>query len=201
MEKQDNIKYSLVFLNYDPLKEKDWVKETKENVLEKSTQHDDLEFIEVRDVKGYVNAVNEGMKKAKGEYVFILNDDIMVKDREWIEKLAQPNAITSFKKNPFYMNGEMMPDGACWCVHRSVIDTIGYMDEAYGDGYGCDEIDYYYQAQQAGFELLEASADIEHFCNRTYSSRYFARDKEAMTQRNKQIFYDKWKDTLLNLEV
>lgn len=195
MAEPRDIKYSLIFLNYDPQETKDWVEDTRRQIIENSPL-EGVEFIEVKNVRGYVNAVNEGLRKAKGEYLLILNDDIIINDYRWLEKLAQPNAITSWKKNPFHMNGEMLPDGACWCIHRPVFEKIGYMDEAYGEGYGCDEIDYFYRAKEAGFALLEAPVFMRHMQNKTYSSHYFAPMKEAMTAKNANYFYAKWKDKL-----
>lgn len=187
--------YSIVFLNYDPKKVKAWTKGTLEKVIDCS-KGKDYELIEINDVLGYANAVNEGIKKSKGEYVFILNDDIILEDNEWLEKMAKENAITSWRKNPFYMNQELVPDGACYCIHSNVIRVIGLLDPQFGEGYGCDEIDYFYRAKEAGFDLLEAPVKLSHMENRTYQSEYFKAQKEAMTMKNVELFYQKWKDKM-----
>ena len=188
-------KYSLIFLNYDPLgKNTGIINQSRKSILDRTVGYD-YEFIEVRDVDGYVNAVNSGLQRATGEYMVILNDDILIKDGEWLNTLSVPNAITSWRNNRFYMTGDELIDGACWCIPRNVYEKVGLMDTAFGEGYGCDEIDYFYRAKEAGFKLMVTPFNLEHWENTTYKS-YHKDTKEQMTERNVGIFFVKWKDKL-----
>lgn len=195
MERKTDIKYSLIFLNYDPQGVKDWVEHSKRSIIDSSAGYN-TEFIEVKNVKGYVNAVNEGMKQATGDYLVILNDDVVIDDKDWLEKLCQPNSVMSWSMNPFHLNGEMFPDGACWAIPRDLYEKLGDMDTNYAEGYGCDEVDYFYRAKEAGYTWGEVAINMSHMQNKTYSSEYFRNQKEAMTSRNENYFYSKWKEKL-----
>ena len=85
------------------------------------------------------------------------------------------------------------PLGFCLLINRSVIDEVGYLDEAYSEGYGCDEIDYWLRAQKLGFTArLSHKAFVYH---RAYTSFDAKGNLEQMFERNKQIFKKKWKFT------
>ncbi len=39
---------------------------------------------------GYTRAANEGIKASRGEYVVLLNNDVVIHDKDWLEKLSSP---------------------------------------------------------------------------------------------------------------
>lgn len=192
------MKYSIIFLNYDPENTKEWIPETR-RLIEEHSKNFDYELIEVKDVKGYVNAVNEGFKRATGDYFIVFNDDIYLNDDLWLLKLTADNAIVSWRKVPFFKNGDMYPDGSCWGLSRETQEKIGLMDTAYAEGYGCDEVDYFYTAKELGVGWESYDVHLTHAENKTYSSDYFKAQKEAMTERNVRIFHEKWQE-ILNLK-
>lgn len=187
------MKYSVIFLQYDPENRKPWAEENLQRI--KDITKDEYELIVIRDVFGYVAAANEGLQRATGDYLFLLNDDLIVNDPLWLSKLASPDTITSYRLVHFYMNGDPMPDGSCWCIPRNVYEKVGLLDPQFSGAYGCDEIDYYYRALEAGFLLGQRDADIVHQEGKTFKE-YFGAGKEGMTARNVELFYNKWKDKL-----
>lgn len=106
---------------------------------------------------GFIQAVNNGIKVSTGQKVVILNNDIVLLEQEkntWLKRLdvgnfsgvlSLPSEIT--KRNFFVF--------FCVMIDRKVIDKIGLLDETFDLLGGCDDIDYCYRAEQAGFTLID----------------------------------------------
>lgn len=187
--KTNNIKYSIIFPTYDPENKKDFVQESMES-FKKYADGCDHEFIIVKDVKGYSNAINEGLHRANGDYIIIASDDTIVRE-SYPEKLTADNAIVSWRFVPFTMSGEYIPDGSLYGFSREVYKKMGDMDTAYVGGYGCDEVDHFFSAKDAGVEFKAVKLDVTHLENKTFET-YWTPEKKAMSDRNRDIFYDKW---------
>lgn len=194
MVREDNVKYSIVFLNYDPENRKDFVPLCLKSVIESSVGYA-YELIRIRDVEGYVRAVNAGLRQAKGEFIFIVNDDVVIDDPKWLEKMAMPGIITSWRVNKFHITGEMILDGACYCIPREVYEKLGDFDERYAEGYGCDEVDYWFRAKEKDIPMIGVSVNLKHLENKTYQT-YFSEKKNWMTERNEELFRAKWKNRI-----
>ncbi len=191
MGPENNLKYSIIYLNYDPENRKDWTEETME-LLKDNTQGYNVEIIEVKDVEGYANAVNEGFRRATGDYLVVMNDDFYIGDPIFLVKLASfQNSITSWRMVPFYMNQQEYPDGALWGLYKKDQEKIGLMDEEFGKGYGCDEVDYFYRAKELGVDWNKIQMNARHGENKTYQA-YFKPMKEDMTAQNVWRFKKKW---------
>lgn len=105
---------------------------------------------------GFIKASNAGMREAIGDKIVLLNNDVVLLEQpknKWLERLNRgdlagvltlPSPIT--KRNFFVF--------FCVMIDRKVIDTIGYLDEDFEMG-GCDDIDYCYRAEEAGFSLVD----------------------------------------------
>lgn len=112
---------------------------------------------------GYTKAVNEGIKKAKGEYIVLMNDDCVLlpqNPHQWLDMLAGPFVkspqcgISGPVKFQWDCGGNWYYSMAFWLVMipRKVIDQVGLLDEIYSPGMGEDG-DYCIRAQQAGYTL------------------------------------------------
>ena len=124
--------------------------------------------------KGFAATVNRGMRASKGNYVLLLNSDVLV-TQGWLTKLVM--ALESDPKNQIVnpatnntavidvpmspgasylqMNRvfqtyterrypEVMPTGFCFLFRRALLSKIGYMDEGY-ENYG-EETDFWMKA-------------------------------------------------------
>jgi glycosyltransferase involved in cell wall biosynthesis/GT2 family glycosyltransferase len=122
--------------------------------------------------KGFPATVNRGIREGGGDYICILNSDVLVTPR-WLSKLVlaleldDKNQIVNPVTNntavigvPFHpgrsyydMNRaleamsthrcpEIMPTGFCYMFRRSLIPKIGHLDESYQMGYG-EETDHW----------------------------------------------------------
>lgn len=139
----------------------------------------------------YSTAVNIGLKQSNGDYIVILSNDVEINDNEWLEKYSNCEGIASFRQHPFYMTQEPIPDASCWGMSRETFNKVGLLDEQFKDGYGYEDNDYWMRCKELGIPLTNAYANLEHKENQTFQA-YFSAEKNAMTQRNKELFLKKW---------
>lgn len=122
------------------------------------------------DPLGYTYPTNVGMNGAHGEYIVLLNNDIILLEQEknaWLNTLEQPfktdpkAGISGPVKFSWDCGGKIREAMAFWCVmiHRKVIDKIGYLDEIFSPGMGEDG-DYCIRAVEAGFKLVSVPEDV-----------------------------------------
>lgn len=123
-----------------------------------------LRYIEFKEPIGYTKATNAGLKIAEGEYIVLLNNDIILLDwarnSEWIEFLEEP-----FIKIPQcgitgttliycpHSNTDFLIF-FCVMISREAFNKIGYLDEIFSPG-GGEDTDYCIRAVKAGFEIHE----------------------------------------------
>lgn len=195
MEKQVNLKYSIIIPCYDPKMIKaEVIGKCLSSVIYHSEGYS-IEIVPVYNVLGYARAVNVGLRRATGDILIVMNDDIEVCDIDWLEKFSNFRGIVSWRKFPFHLAKIDVPDGACWAMSRIVYETLGDLDEAFNDGYGYEDSDYWFRALEAGYELSDGRIELKHAENLTYQT-YWGKDKEAMTGRNHRIFMEKWQNII-----
>lgn len=195
MGNKKQVKYSIIIPIYDPAgKMKHIIDRCLESVL-KSSLGCRYEIVQVRNVRGFPVAVNKGLKKAKGDYLVVLNDDVEVNDPQWLEKLADENKITSWRLHPFFITQRLVPDGACWAMSRTIFKKLGYLDERFAVGYGFEDSDYWMRAEEARIEFKDAHVDLIHLENKTFRT-YHENDKNQMTELNHSLFLQKWEHRL-----
>jgi glycosyltransferase involved in cell wall biosynthesis len=115
---------------------------------------------------GYPRAINEGVKKARGEYIILLNNDIglvpMEKKDTWINILQEPFdkyervGITGPIKFNWDCEDISLECMAFWCVmiSKKLFDEIGLLDEIFSPGMGEDG-DFSFKAHNAGYKLVK----------------------------------------------
>jgi GT2 family glycosyltransferase/glycosyltransferase involved in cell wall biosynthesis len=134
--------------------------------------------------RGFAASVNRGIRAGKGDYVCLLNSDVLV-TQGWLMKMvmalhADPrNAIVCPATNntavvdvplspgASYLHmaqafeafaqrryPEILPTGFCFLFRRSLLDEIGYFDEAYKN-FG-EETDFWWRAVKAGHRAVMA---------------------------------------------
>lgn len=135
---------------------------TKEYV--KSLGHP-FKLIWVDEQLGYTRATNLGLKAAKGEYVILLNNDVIIFNwgakNYWIDVLEEPykkyNDIgmtgpMKFKGEPGYSNDFIM--FACAMSPKRIFDEVGYLNEIYSPG-SVEDIEFGLQLILAGYRMIE----------------------------------------------
>ena len=79
--------------------------------------------------------------------------------------------------------------GNCLMITRECIKKVGYLDEAYGMGYG-DETDYQFKAHAKGFEA-KVAIDTYVF-HKSEVSFGTSPEKQKKLEHNRKIFFDRW---------
>ncbi|MBF0554502.1 MAG: glycosyltransferase family 2 protein [Nitrospirae bacterium] len=117
------------------------------------------------DPLGYVGAVNTGLHKASGEYIVLLNDDIVMLDNNWFPMLLRPFeenvdcGITGPSK--WWRFG--YPLIAFWCAmfRQDVLNKVGYLDDIFNPGNG-EDIDFCIKVSKIGKKVI--STPIDYNC-------------------------------------
>jgi len=79
----------------------------------------------------------------------------------------------------------------CVYIRREVIDSIGFLDEAFGMGYFEDD-DYCMRARNAGYKLgIARDIFVHHEMSQSFD-KISNEQKEVQFQKNKKIYESKW---------
>ena len=119
------------------------------------------------DALGYPKATNAGMRAAVGNYIVLLNNDVIIykSDKNWLDILREPFDTDS----KVGMTGPMLFEGVkgfsndfimffCAMTTRKVVDDVGYLDEIFTPG-GVEDVDYGLRLTLAGYSLVEVLGD------------------------------------------
>ncbi len=166
--------------------------------------------------RGYVDAVNLGLKNTAAEFVVVMNNDTVVYPG-WLEEMIVvagqdpqigivnpewevPREFGSdtaryVKQDISARHGEFMETdwarGFCYLTKRCVIDRIGGLDRDFAPAY-YDDWDYSLRAAAAGYRCARAlGAFVYHFRNVTYSTNSSGQTS-ALLQQKGQVFYKRW---------
>ncbi|MBI4743224.1 MAG: glycosyltransferase [Actinobacteria bacterium] len=163
--------------------------------------------------RGVAPAWNQGIRASAGDYIAILNNDIIVPPK-WLE-----NLISVLEKNPeiyyaspLYERLEMAPDyekraaelaekepeigpdhfiGFCFVMKRQTIREIGLFDEQFEMGW-YEDTDYQARLKKAGHPPVGISnVLIHHFESKTL---WTIPDMYAHTVRNAERYRRKWQN-------
>lgn len=145
--------------------------------------------------RGFSIACNQGARKASGDVLLFLNNDILawgdyvgavlrVMDNDLIAGPELNEHNTGWNK----FNGRPIPYIAGWClaITRATFEELGGFDERYSP---CDyeDLDLCYAAQKAGKGLLRLELPVRHI-----SGGSAMPDRLAITERNRLKFAEKW---------
>jgi FkbM family methyltransferase len=111
---------------------------------------------------GYSRATNAGIEVSKGDYVLLLNNDIILLEQQkntWIDMLLEP-----FKDSSVGLTGplKLYSEPAnhefivffCCLIKIEVFDKIGLLDTAFGVGAG-EDTDFCIKAENVGYKMIQ----------------------------------------------
>jgi len=107
---------------------------------------------------GFARATNEGIKAATSDKIILLNNDTVLLDQtknKWLELLDQGDVnyvLGQYSEITHRVFGIFF----CALIQRKVLDSIGLLNPDYATG-GCEDIEFCYEAEKAGFGLVECS--------------------------------------------
>lgn len=168
---------------------------------------------------GFPKAVNQGCEKARGEYIIILNNDVVVTP-EWADKMmakfemdkklgilsCTTNRVEGYqhieynRKGVDYEYADALT-GFCLMLKREVFDKLKekngyYFDERFGKG-GQEDSDVCYQVRELGYEVgIARDVFIYHYGSASFREE-FNQDidySHKYAQSRVDILRDKYKD-------
>lgn len=117
---------------------------------------------------GYTKSTNEGLKVAMGEYVILVNNDMVFLPQEknsWINQLETPFlrdkdvGITGAAKNYHEETQFNFLLFFCVMLKWETIKKFGLLDEIFNPGYG-EDIDYCWKLHKAGLKIVQVPNDV-----------------------------------------
>ena len=82
------------------------------------------------------------------------------------------------------------PEGFCFMISRRCLASVGYLDEAYDDGYG-EESDFALRANYFGFRTVCATNTYIYHRGR---ASYGNERRESLYRSSRRIFHDRWRE-------
>lgn len=162
--------------------------DTKPAILKKMLdlvegQYDELIVVDDKIINLAVK-INKGFKKAKGDYLIMLTDDIFLTSGS-LRDLPKLNAVTCPA-----INGETNNLGNGFCQPRWVYEETGGYFEGYA-GFFCEDSDYVETLRSLNIPIeWNAAVNFDHpIGGRTLNS---FPDHRSMSFVNKEIFYERW---------
>ena len=154
-----------------------------------------------REFTGYAKTVNRGLKKAKGNFLAICNNDLYV-PAGWAERMKENckdlRLVCAHEVD--YALLDMMADveedikwffGGMWMMNRATFEEIGYLDEQFSPAF-FEDSDYQERVLQAGGKLIHDKR-IKVWHKQSSSTKKVFGDKyNEIFDTNRQRFIDKW---------
>lgn len=161
----------------------------KPAVLERLVQslkgHDEI-IISSNQKEGYAIPINRGLRIAHGEYMIVMNDDLILRKGS-LTLLPDPSAVTSPLidgwRQPFW--------GCCFCIPRWVYETVGGLWEGYRISY-FDDDDYINILRSKNIPMK--SQPLVEFENVDGGGRtlHTFPDHAEFFKENKELFIKRW---------
>lgn len=82
------------------------------------------------------------------------------------------------------------PEGFCFAIHRRCLAAVGYLDEAYDQGYG-EESDFALRANYFGFRTVCATDTYIYHRGR---ASYSIKRRDELYRSSRQVFNDRWRN-------
>jgi SAM-dependent methyltransferase len=181
---------SVVYTDYDPEnKLADMRAKSRESVQRWMRPGD--EFIVSDQPGGWAKAVNDGVKQSHGDYIYVINNDLIVEDPAWMDKMAAPNTVTAGSGSPFTLTGDLDLELTLFCVPRNVWDAVGGMDEEFQTGICFDDNDLLARIRAAGFKTAIIPIAHRHLQSKTLMAYNDPTEYERRFLLNRALFKSK----------
>ena len=96
--------------------------------------------------------INDGLKKAKGDFIIVSNDDVYLKeDSAPLSALCYEGEVDV----PVVHGGiDKLFHGHMWCIPKDILQQVGYYDETCPGPYHIDS-DYWVRLTEAGIPIVK----------------------------------------------
>ncbi|MBI3332948.1 MAG: glycosyltransferase family 2 protein [Candidatus Omnitrophica bacterium] len=164
---------------------------------------------------GFIKAVNQGIRAGSAPWVCILNNDTVVTPG-WLEEMLKVAAadpkiglVNPTSNSLGFRPGQVPLDsyadglraysgqsaelstalGFCLFARRSLLESVGLLDESFGMGY-FDDDDLSRRVKAAGYRCVRASASYV-FHEERVSFRLLPKNRSAF-EKNRRLFEQRW---------
>lgn len=150
---------------------------------------------------GFAKATNKGIKVCKGDKVVLLNNDTVILDKGWLEKLDSNGDISAVWTQFSHITQRRFAVFFCVMIDPKVFQTIGFLNEDYDTG-GCEDIEFCFEAEKAGFKIDanwdDGSFPIYHKAEGTvhdetlvqdWSNKFLLNELKLAEKYNKEWYY------------
>ena len=115
---------------------------------------------------GFSRAINAGIEIATGDYIILLNNDVILLNQvknTWLKMLSEPFedstvGITGPIKGPSGPAGRDFIIFFCAMIKKELFDKIGLLDTIFGVG-GGEDTDFSIKAEIAGYKTVQVPAE------------------------------------------
>jgi glycosyltransferase involved in cell wall biosynthesis len=105
-----------------------------------------LEVVWNYNAVGFAKAVNAGILLAETERIVLLNNDTIILDNNWLEKLDAGGGISTVWTQWSDITQQRFGVFFCVMIYADVFQRIGLLNEEYETG-GCEDIEFCYKAR------------------------------------------------------
>ena len=111
-----------------------------------------LEVVWNYNAVGFAKAVNAGILLAETERIVLLNNDTIILDNNWLEKLDAGGGISTVWTQWSDITQQRFGVFFCVMIYADVFQRIGLLNEEYETG-GCEDIEFCYKARWNGIKI------------------------------------------------
>lgn len=137
--------------------------------------------------EGYAKPINRGLNLATGDFLIVMNDDLVMDKGGSLRDICKPGVVTSPT-----VDGHEQPFWGCvFCIPREVYEKVGGLDERYRISY-FDDDDYINTLRKHRIEM--ESVPLVNFWNPSGGGTTLHEfpDHNEFFAENKQKFIEKW---------
>lgn len=159
---------------------------------------DDVEIIALSGEEGFSKTVNRGFKKAKGEWLFCVNNDTFAPP-EW-KKLTENYGIVcpreskmpSFDPRAPLLKSPKGFFGGFWGYPRKVYEEVGGFDERFSPMF-CEDTDLLYRCQLARVPIIQDNRIlVAHGQSVTNKKLWTEEEYQKIFNTSVEKFKEKW---------
>lgn len=184
-------------------------------------EFDQVILIEHNENKGFGPTVNDGVKKAKGNFILLLNSDVLLQDNSYkkaIDAFTDPSVFAvSFaqkeqngeivgKNRIYWKNGFILhskaadltsginawAEGGSCMIDKKKFEKLKGFDDVYSPFYW-EDIDLSYRAWKKGYTVqFDADIVVQHHHETTIGSLFKKKQIQQIAYRNQLLFH--WKN-------
>jgi len=125
---------------------------TKQYLEYLKTAVSNLKIIWSDEALGFAKATNEGILASTTERIVLLNNDTVILDYGWLEKLDAGGDISTVWTQWSDITQQRFGVFFCVMIYTKVFQAVGLLNEEYETG-GCEDIEFCYKARWNGFTI------------------------------------------------